>query len=502
MNRKTNVFYLNGNDSKFLTFDNYTDALTGDIIATNKKLWPSRFLCANIEYLSDTSDFNKDGSIDLSQLTQQQIENLKTEHLSKKKTEFIKEYLVKYYENKLAFLRDNLDEKTEMNLVPLTYLLEIIIFYSATKGKNLNIETIEDLEKNIYNHYRTDSTDLMDFIKNTYGVDFCYIGDIVEQDYNGTYADIICTITPNKRKMPKFILDREMFTEILDEENDNEYTGVSIDRDYDNDGSLDILAYGDENILFGWNSNTDQEFVYDYFNDGNEEPSTGLNLIFDIIHNNTEETKKGYFIKPIIKTINPLDNPNSLKFNVIIPLFDMEDISGVDIDDDDENASTLETSNMITISKTKSVPLGIYFSDKPMVLDNDVNGYSSNWSLLISTQFKPFPYSYNITHSFDDSDSIKDAYITFAEILANQTNFIDLLNKYNDTIIGMSNRISILESIINSISSVQNIDELSQSFITLKNDVYNKIKNLQDQIDLLKESIEANKLKWKIKNNE
>ena len=78
MNRKTNIFYLNGNDSKFLTFNNYADSLTGDILATDWKLYPSRFLCIKIDNLN--------------------------------KADLIKNYLGAYYENKLDFLRDKIDE--------------------------------------------------------------------------------------------------------------------------------------------------------------------------------------------------------------------------------------------------------------------------------------------------------------------------------------------------------------------------------------------------------
>ena len=77
MNRKTQLFYNTNEDSKFITFDNYAEALTGDLLVTNAKLYPSRFLCVNL------ADLNK--------------------------KEFIRNYLENYYENKLAFLRDNLD---------------------------------------------------------------------------------------------------------------------------------------------------------------------------------------------------------------------------------------------------------------------------------------------------------------------------------------------------------------------------------------------------------
>lgn len=125
MKRKTNLFYNSGPDSKFLTFSNYTEALTGNFLSTNTKLFPSTFLCLNIPTL------NK--------------ENKQT---------FINDSLIKYYENKLANLRDRVNED---ELFPLSYLVET----------------------------------LMKFDPNT---TISYIGNVTEQDYLGSYTDTICII--------------------------------------------------------------------------------------------------------------------------------------------------------------------------------------------------------------------------------------------------------------------------------------------------------------------
>ena len=125
MKRKTNLFYNSGPDSKFLTFSNYTEALTGNFLSTNTKLFPSTFLCLNIPSL------NKDN-----------------------KQAFINNSLIRYYENKLANLRDRVNED---ELFPLSYLIETI----------------------------------MKFDSNT---SITYIGNISEQDYLGSYTDTICII--------------------------------------------------------------------------------------------------------------------------------------------------------------------------------------------------------------------------------------------------------------------------------------------------------------------
>lgn len=98
MKRKTNLFYNTGQDSKFLTFSNYTEALTGNFLSTNTKLFPSTFLCLNIPSLT-----------------------------AENKADFIKNVLIAKYENKLASLRDKVGE----HVLPLQYLLEYLLEYDA-----------------------------------------------------------------------------------------------------------------------------------------------------------------------------------------------------------------------------------------------------------------------------------------------------------------------------------------------------------------------------------
>lgn len=128
MKRKTNLFYNTGQDSKFVTFSNYTEALTGNFLSTNTKLFPSVFLCLDIP-------------------------SLNTNHEDSKR-EFIINTLIRLYENKLATLRDNINESS---ILPLSYLLEYL--------------------------YKYDSN-----------TQVTYIGNTTEQDYLGAYTDTICTI--------------------------------------------------------------------------------------------------------------------------------------------------------------------------------------------------------------------------------------------------------------------------------------------------------------------
>ncbi len=421
MNRKTNLFYLSGNDSKFLTFDNYSEALTGDILATDWKLYPSRFLCIKIDNLN--------------------------------KGTLIKEYLTPYYENKLAFLRDQED----LELYPLNYLLECLILYASVVNSGI-YTTIDEVENAILNG-----------TTNFTGITFAYASDIVEQDYNGTYADIICTISPNKRQKFKI----------------NPKIGVGIDE-------LNKVNYDKAtNVLYGWENDELSESIEELV----KKPNNQSLVILD--SNNV------YYSDSAIKSIEEVEytEDDQLQFNIIIPLFDLTNIKADSVkilEDSEDNENSAE----LILNSNKNVPLGIYFTDTMIELDKDNNTkFAANWSLLISMQFKSFPFSYDIQQSWDNSDAIKDAYLTFAQILSKQTDFIDLLNRYNELITGLQNKISKLESGVSNISSTQNIDELIQRINTLSNTVINNKTLLEQKINDLQNTINNSRLKWKVKNN-
>lgn len=126
MKRKTNLFYNSGPDSKFLTFSNYTEALTGNFLSTNTKLFPSTFLCLNIPSL------NKEN-----------------------KQSFINNSLIKYYENKLVNLRDRVNED---EVFPLSYLIETFMKFDS----NTSISYIGNITEQDYLGSYTDTICIID----------------------------------------------------------------------------------------------------------------------------------------------------------------------------------------------------------------------------------------------------------------------------------------------------------------------------------------------------
>ena len=183
---------------------------------------------------------------------------------------------------------------------------------------------------------------------------------------------------------------------------------------------------------------------------------------------------------------------NKIKFNIIIPLY-----TSINMDMYDED---VEQTDELELDDCNCVPIGMYFSEKPIILEGSSSNYSSNWSLLISTQFKPFPYSLNIINDETTPNAIKDAYITFAEILSKQTNYVDLLNKYNELMINLQNKISKLESIINNMGTQQNIEELYAKVMDIEKTTIKNYNTLNDRINELNDMLQHSRITWQINN--
>lgn len=403
--RKTNLLYSTyiGEENSFLTFSNYTEAMTGNHLSVNTKMFPSTFLCAYINVTPDNI-----GS-------------------------FINTIVGKY-ENKLAFLRDTFTKDSnisaEDNIYPLEYL----------------INTLKDFD-------------------NEFSIN--YVGQVTEQDYNGTFCDTMCIISTEDNG---------------GKATPNPVTVAKKTVDYNN--SYDYL--------YGWSSYdaTNSSYIYNG-------PSIYEHVkpLFDNDENNSYMYVSSYEHDKLIFT--PDAKAKSIEFNCIIPLFNIVNVDPKSNESNITESLNTEPSNIESpdaeqskplnilevdlTSSTCNVPMGIWFSqgfNKITLQRDETSGFWPSWSLVLSSQFKPFPKS---PHLQSDTQNISstDAFGTFAQILVEQARLTDEHTDIAVNVQALSNRISNVESKINNISTNMSLDALQ-----------NKIDQIDTKLASLTESLE------------
>ena len=403
--RKTNLLYSTyiGEENSFLTFSNYTEAMTGNHLSVNTKMFPSTFLCAYI--------------------------NVSEENIGS----FINTIVGKY-ENKLAFLRDTFTKDSnisaEDNIYPLEYL----------------INTLKDFD-------------------NEFSIN--YVGQVTEQDYNGTFCDTMCIISTEDNGGNTTLSNATVAKKTVDYNNNSTY-------------------------LYGWSSYdaTSSSYIYNG-------PSIYKDVkpLFDNDKNNSYMYVSSYEHDKLIFT--PDTKAKSIEFNCIIPLFDIVNVdpksnesnitesSDTELPDtespDVEQSKPSNTLEVDLTSSTCNVPMGIWFSQKfkKITLQRDeTSGFWPSWSLVLSSQFKPFPKS---PHLQSDTQNISstDAFGTFAQILVEQARLTDEHTDIAVNVQALSNRISNVESKINNISTNMSLDALQ-----------NKIDQIDTKLASLTESLE------------
>ena len=406
--RKTNLLYSTyiGEENSFLTFSNYTEAMTGNHLSVNTKMFPSTFLCAYINVTPDNI-----GS-------------------------FINTVVGKY-ENKLAFLRDTFTKDSnisaEDNIYPLEYL----------------INTLKDFD-------------------NEFSIN--YVGQVTEQDYNGTFCDTMCIISTEDNGGNATISDVTEAKKIVKT------------VDYNN-------SY---KYLYGWSSYdaTNGSYIYNG-------PSIYEHVepLFDNDKNNSYIYVSSYEHDKLI--FKPDAKAKSIEFNCIIPLFDIVNVdpksnesnitesSNTELSDTESpDVEQSKPSNILEVDLTSStcnVPMGIWFSqgfNKITLQRDETSGFWPSWSLVLSSQFKPFPKS---PHLQSDTQNVSstDAFGTFAQILVEQARLTDEHTDIAVNVQALSNRISAVESKINNISTNMSLDALQ-----------NKIDQIDTKLASLTESLE------------
>ena len=436
MQRKTNLFYTQNQDSNFLTFSNFTEALTGNFLSTDWKVYPSRFLCLYIPTLVN----------------------------EQAKQDFIKNYLVAYYENKLAFLRDYYTKQLN----------------NSNNVKEFDIEgdtnALAWLFETINKYCEDNSTE--------YEINF--IGEVTEFDYKGTYTDSICIIDASEG-YKEGTNQLKTYTIAVDSK-------VNILYSDDNENVLD------KSILYNWTApelaNTDYE---------------NLNVKLD---NNDDNT---YSIYSEYELTTDVTDRTNLRFNVIIPLFDITNIYATSnfnsVEESFSKEENLEYKNYVYNESTDTLdkvsidysskelrsinnPMGIWFSDELIELKRDKESkYAPSWSITISSQFKPFPYSGQYLNNDITSTDNQQAFQTYAQILARQSTL-------NYELSNISSRLTKLEQTVARLNnlSTQSINEKLLEYDTVINELKNWI-NIYNNLDTIVEekvnSVLADKLKWK-----
>ena len=393
--RKTNLFYLKGNDTKFLTFSNYGEYLTGVCLSTNHKIWPSSFLCLNLpfdntEYNSlPINDYNDGiGSFDILPYSYT-VKNFK-------------HFLMCYYENKLAVLRDIYEDDQNKKQEDihgdenklLKYLLEAISLF--------------------FNNLDLDSGVIQ------------YFGDIVEHDYNGSYNDSICIVDFNRIKAFN-----------VTKKNPNK----------------EILCYETDQPLHNWNNELnnvdDNLFAITDTKDNKYHEQNFIDIEIGDKSNSTVNL-----------------NPDQITFNCVIPLFDIIDqnflesydnidedvepnniykyipygiwfssnndkISNIKLNKENDNIS--QSWSLVVCSKFAPYPYGIKIEDNNNDLNRKVETYTyaellANHSRLLS-DYNNLKNDYNVLLSKINNlnDSVNNILQLYPEI--SSINIIDRVNE-------------------------------------------------------------------------
>lgn len=469
MKRRTNLFYSDESvDSKFLTFSNYTEHLTGVILATNFKMFPSGYYCIHIPSL-DAEYYQPD--VDKLMGEGKSYEEAVKLARSPKQA-FIEDFLVGYYENKLAILRDKIVTNTE----------------NADEGLVINDRVIKNPDEVIpYLGYLIDTIAKFDD-KSV----ITYQSEITESDYNGTFTDIICTISSSSTF--------------------GRYWKILASTDVKND--IAITDDADKNFIHGWAhtiSNFDEETgdtskSYEFIGPKSYENVKPIFDYYDDINGSVFYLESSSKIS--IAESSVLND--SIEFNIIIPVYDVNNfdpLTNTTIIYEDLSYDNTESGIILdppdSSSHVVNVPYGIWFAGQTIKLtkDNGTN-YAPSWSLLIGTQFKPFPTS-NYLEQDSGDESKMGGFATFAEVLSRQAELYDNLDNYiaekkvqinnflqesEDKINTILERANEINSIYEKLNTVMQIEKV----LEIKTELEEYLKKLKES----DEFSEIGKYKW------
>lgn len=614
MKRKTNLFYKSASqDSNFLTFSNYTEVLTGNLMSTDNKIFPSTFLCLqsdklndiefaketynkhiqdiknskNVKYVlkTDVRDFWVNDTQDMLKIYEQDgvvwranailnedcIENLPSDvtfiinifmsdEETKVGTEEINPLNIQSWQRSATINKIYLDWNEEPAFMNDDNDIESV--YLWNKQQLLNLLTAKYENKLaalrdwcVENGKQQDKTllplnylieTLIEFDEN---IKITFVGDVTEQDWNGTFADTICVIdtsgfnsyygvstlenpTKSKAEFPNesdeylygWWVNKTNYTKELDYDRDGKNT-VSVTLDDNNkiytyhlnglsgkelakfkkEHQISTVSHDDYNTYFSMIPDTDQN-VQEWMSTLDDiveasriyEKWKGPKYAEDIkpIYDNDNEDEVNHYIytsnidKITFNKYEDKDIIKEVKFNLLVPLFDIVDCNYVTNSTYVEKSSYLPLTIPTSDAMVKNIPLGLWFSGPNSVSlkPDNVTKFSPTWSLSLSSQFKPFP---NSTHMPSEitQDAKKEAYLTFAQILARQNDIFDKVSTIHNDVASLSNRVSTLESCIGAVLNSYNLD-------TFRSDIADYKNMISYQVSYLESIIEGLELRW------
>ena len=409
--RKTNLFYLKDGKSNFLTFSNYGEYLTGVCLSTNHKIFPSSFICFNLPFYENRKIVEND-------------EKYKKYNDEKYKIDNFKKFLMCYYENKLALLRDAKQKNNEgfEELSELSYLLEAI--YLFFDDQNINIQPT-------------------------------YFGDIVEHDYNGTYNDSICIVDFKNYNNLQIKWPEELNCEEGNEENLTLYGWTSEEL---NDIYYPIYdkKYEDNDGKYKYEYNDDKKISITYLK--GEVNNISFNCIiplFNITNINSEENNDTIDNSEF----NLEDNYKNIPYGIWISP------NSIELHKYDSNIS--QSWSLVISSKFAPYPLGVTINDN----ENDINGGNNVDNIEKYTYAELLSEQSKILNEFNKSNENLNILSLKINDLTSRIQNLEMLNS------SINNGYQIMDDVNKSLN--ENSKNSQQAIENLKNkidDILNRLK--------------------------
>ena len=113
---------------------------------------------------------------------------------------------------------------------------------------------------------------------------------------------------------------------------------------------------------------------------------------------------------------------------------------------------------------------------------------------MISSQFKPFPYSskYEIENNENEITSKQAAFSTFTQVLTRLNKILDNFDSINNRLSAYENRLNEMQSVIKNIGTLESIDKVNSKMSIIEQDIRNEMTEFKNEITETLENI-----KWK-----